>query len=410
MSAAGAPTGRAFRALASALREAEWLSPERARAWCGLLAGGIAAVVLARAALSHGGLGPDGQPIGTDFVSFWTASRLALDGHPAAAYDPALHEAAQRALFPASRAGYFAFFYPPPYLLICLPLALLPYVAALAAWLGAGFALLATCVRRLLPPGWPFLPIAAFPGVFVNAGSGQNGFLSASCLGGAMLLLDRRPFLAGLCLGGLVCKPHLLVAAPVALLAARRWRAIAGAATSACVLVGLSWAVFGGATWRAFLADTALARATLEQGLVAASKMTSTFAAARMLGEGVGLAYAVQGAVAAATFALLARGAAGRPGGRPEGALLVAATLLCSPFLLSYDLAALALPVAWVAAQAERTGWLPWERLGLLAAYVLPLATLVAGRLGLPIAPLVVAGLLAIVLRRAAAVAKPAGF
>ena len=48
--------------------------------------------------------------------------------------DIAAHHAQQTAIF-GRDTGYAAFFYPPIFLLVCLPLAVLPYLAALAAWL-----------------------------------------------------------------------------------------------------------------------------------------------------------------------------------------------------------------------------------------------------------------------------------
>src|SRR5690348_5661981 len=63
--------------------------------------------------------------IGTDFSSFYGASLLALDGHAASVYDVALHRAAQVcALGPF--ADYYQLFYPPMFLLVVLPLGLLP--------------------------------------------------------------------------------------------------------------------------------------------------------------------------------------------------------------------------------------------------------------------------------------------
>lgn len=394
------------------LRDAEWLTAERALTWCRVLAVISAVIPITWLALSlglsHGGRDMLGKPIGTDFVSFWTASRIALDGHPASAYDPAAHAAAQHALFPAGQLDYFAFFYPPTFLLLCLPLATLPYLPALVVWLAAGFVPLFVCLRRLLPQRWAIVPIIAYPAFLVNALSGQNGFLSGASLGGGMLLLQRRPFLAGMCLGILVYKPHLALGVPVALVAARRWMVVAGAVTSALGLIVLSWLVLGEDVWRGFLHVSPLARTTLEQGLVDFRKMVSVFAAVRALHGSIGLAYAAQTLVALTACVLLARVTARRPGGQAEGALMITATLLCTPFLLDYDLVCLALPIAWVVAEALRTGWQPWEKVVVLAAYTLPLMSLpVAMLTGIPIAPIILVTFLMIVARRAAGIRVP---
>lgn len=382
------------------MRDAAWLHGGRARAWCRTLAVISLIAAVGWVALSHGGVDRAGRPLGTDFVSFWSASRLALDGQAAAAYDMPAHAAAQRAALPGAGDDYYAFFYPPVFLLLCLPLALLPYVPALAAWLAAGFAAYLVCIRAILPQHWAVLPAAAFPAVLVNAGHGQNGYLSAACMGAGVILLERRPFLAGLCWGALIYKPHLMLAAPVAVLFARRWAVLAGAAVSAAGLTALSWAVLGSSAWQAFRRATPLAQATLEQGLVEPWKMQSVFAAARLWGASLGSAYALHAATLVAACAVLAWSASRRPGGQAEGVLLVSATLLCSPFMLDYDLACLAIPLAWVAADAQRTGWLPWEKLVLLAGYVLPLASRVLAMGGVPVAPLVLALVLWVVARR----------
>ena len=202
------------------LRDADWLTANRAGVWCRVLAALSAIGVAGFLALSHDGVDPFGRPLGTDFLSFWTAARLTLAGNAAGAYDPVIHAAAQQAAFP-SAPGYYAFFYPPTFLLICLPLALLPYGWALLCWLAAGFATFIAVARRLVPRAWAWLPLLAFPGNLINLGHGQNGFVTGACLGGFVVLYRRRPFLAGLCLGALVIKPHLLLAGPFRVPAAR---------------------------------------------------------------------------------------------------------------------------------------------------------------------------------------------
>jgi hypothetical protein len=206
-----------------ALSRADWLTAQRARAWGWLLLAVTALIAAGWIAASRGGLDPTGKPLGTDFTSFWTASRLALAGSPQAAYDVAAHRAQQAALF-GHDTGYAAFFYPPMFLLLCLPLAGLPYLAALAAWLVATGALYWRMARAWLSQAFGAMPIFAFPAVLSNVGHGQNGFLSAALFGAGALWLERRPILAGICLGALVYKPHLGVMIPVALLIFGRWK------------------------------------------------------------------------------------------------------------------------------------------------------------------------------------------
>ena len=393
------------------LREAPGLTRQRATAYGRILLAMSLAAELVWTVLAHGGLDRLGKPLGTDFIIFWTGSKLALSGHAAQVYDTAAYHAAQSRLF-GRDVGYFPFFYPPIYLLVCLPLALMPYFAALAAWLAVTGLAYWRVTRAWLGERFDALPIFAFPAVLVNIGHGQNGFLTTALFGGGALMLNRRPILAGMLFGCMAYKPQLGLVIPLALIAAGRWKTIAAAAATVLVLAGLSAAVFGLDAWRGFLAVSPLARAALEQHLVGDAKMQGTFAAVRLLHGGLGLAYAMQIIVTLAVCAgliLLQRRAFRSPA---EGPAMAAAALLASPFLLDYDLLLLAIPLAWMAREGVRTGFRPWEKLSLAAAFVLPIISRsLAQTIGLPLAPLVIGALFVLVLRRgleAAPIARPA--
>lgn len=386
------------------IRDASWLTEERVRAYVRILFLMQLAAALGWLLLSCP-VDLLGKPVGTDFISFWTASGLALGGHPAAAYDLAEHFAAQRALFPSARADYYAFFYPPTYLLLCLPLALLPYGLSLVAWLAAtGLAWWRTVRAAAGPANWE-PAVLAFPAVAVNAWHGQNGFLTAALLGGAVLLLDRRPVLSGTLLGALAFKPHLAALVPVLLLASGRWRTAGAAAGSAAAFATASLCVLGTEAWQGFLSVAPVAGRVLREGGIGPEKMVSTFAALQLLGSAPEVAWVAQGATAlvgALSLAWAARRLRGDPGGgMAAGCLMLTGATLATPFLLDYDLLLLAVPLAWMVRQGLDRGFLPYERASLAAAYVLPLlARTVAGSLGLPVAPLVLLGLHLAVLRR----------
>ncbi len=397
----------AFKAWA-ALRDADWLNRERALAYARILFFLTFAGALIWIALARGGIDRAGKPLGTDFVGFWTASELALEGRAIDAYRVAAHWDAQRALF-GPNVAYTAFFYPPPYLLLCLPLAALPYFWSLAVWLGATGAAYWRVLRAYAGPRIGAFALLAFPAILVNAGHGQNGFLSAALIGGGALLVDERPVLAGLCFGALIYKPHLALMIPIALIAARRWTTFVAAGAGASALLACSWIVFGGAIWRAFLTATPLARATLERHLVGDEKMQSVFAAARLLHASLTLAYFLQAATALAAASTLFWLARRRFRSPAEGPAMIAAALLASPFLLDYDLTLLAIPLCWAAREGLRDGFAPGEKSVLALAYVLPLISRVlAGTLSLPVAPLTIAAVFYFVLKRGAASADAA--
>ncbi len=386
----------------AALRSGDWLTASRARAYGWILLGVSLVAAALWIGLSKGGVDAAGKPLGTDFTSFWAASKLALAGHPAAAWDIAAHRA-QEAAIVGRDTGYAAFFYPPIYLLICAPLALLPYLAALAAWLAATGAAYWRATRAWLGEKLGAMPILAYPAVLLNAGHGQNAFLSAALFGGGALWLERRPIVAGVCLGALAYKPQLGLMIPVALVIAGRWKTIAAAGATVVALAALSLALFGADAWRGFLADSPTARAALEQGLVGDAKMQSLFAAVRLWGGPVALAYAGQAALVAALAAGLfwLRRTAPRSGA--EGPAMILAALLASPFLLDYDLVIAAIPMAWMARSGAAGGFRPWEKTTLAAAFVLPaVSRMLATQAHLPLAPFVLGALFLLTLSRGA--------
>ena len=179
------------------------------------------------------------------------------------------------------------------------------------------------------------------------------------------------------------------------------WTTLLVLGATALGFVALSYLVLGPGAWQGFLASSGLARETLEQGLVGAAKMQSTFAAVRLLGGSVSFAYGAQLIVGIATATTLIALELKRPRAEATGPALATACLLASPFLLDYDLTILAIPLAWLSRQGVRTGFLPWEKLLLLAGFCLPLVSrALAQSLGIPIGPAVIAALFIVVVRR----------
>jgi hypothetical protein len=389
----------------SALSEAAWLTSDRAASLARLLAL-VLFCTLAGAGLLIFMSYTAEKPMALDFDAFWAAARLAVQGHAVQAYDNVAIEATERAATDMA-PGYLAFYYPPSFLLICLPLGLLGFTAALCVFLAAEMALLLAGLRCILPHRWAWLPLLSFPGFIMNALSGQNAPLTAACFCGAAIWLTSRPVLAGICLGGLVCKPQLAVCVPVALLAARRLQALAACGASAAALCVLSWLAFGARVWRGFLANAPNARADIESIAIKWPKLQSAFGAVRLAGGSNAQAYEVQVLVSALAVIVLVCACWRRPGAQIEAALMVCAALLFTPFLYDYDLAILALPLTCLMSQALRSAWLPWEKIGLLAVYLMPLAARACGlSLGIIVGPPFLALLMGLLARRAGILAR----
>ena len=379
-----------------------WATPQRLRAYSLILITGYALALVWLAATSHGGIDYAGRPLGLDFSGVWTAGRLALQGHPASAYDPAAWYAAQRAGFHHAQIPFYGWNYPPMFLLAAALLALLPYLAALVAWQGLTLPLYLAVIRAILPEKGAMLAALAFPAVYMNLTHGQNGFLTAALIGGGLMLLDRRPWLAGVLLGLLAYKPQFGLLLPLALLAEGRWKTIAAAAVTVLLAAGLAWLVFGAETWRAFLGNTGFTRHTvMESGAVEFWKIQSVFAAVRLWGGPTGLAYLAQAAVGiavAAAVLLLWRSAADP---RLKAAGVIVGAFLCTPYGFDYDFVALAPAGALLISYGRERGLAKVELAALGLAFAAPLLARPAGQwLMLPLGVLAVGLLFIVVLRR----------
>jgi hypothetical protein len=281
-----------------------------------------------------------------DFISFWAAGRMLLEGAGAAIYDIDTHRAVERSA--VATVGLMPFPYPPPFALIVAPFGALSYGAAFSAWVAATIALYLVAARRWMPP----LLALAQPSVLVNGFIGQAAFLTSATFMAGTRLLASRPMLGGALLGALVIKPQLGVLLPLALVAGRQWRAFAGAALSSVALLLAPLPVVGFAGYSAFLklASTFAGYVTAGrwpwQELASVYALLSYFAVPRIIGFSVHLAVAVAAAV------LVWRAWRGdRPG---KVATLAAATLLIPPYLLTYDGILLALPVAFLLIEGRR--------------------------------------------------------
>ena len=70
----------------------------------------------------------NGLPLAADYATFWSASKLALSGKPADVYNiDELHKIQQQSLGSHHRHGV-GWYYPPNFLLMVLPLGLMPYL------------------------------------------------------------------------------------------------------------------------------------------------------------------------------------------------------------------------------------------------------------------------------------------
>ena len=305
-----------------------------------------------------------------DFPLHWTASFLVLAGEPAAVYDYARLRTAEKDL---TGFGPLPWPYPPTALLLDFPLALAPYFVSLAIWLTVTLGIYLLVLYRIAPHPLTIFWALGFFGTFANFCQGQNGFLSATLLGGGLLILEDSPMVSGMLLGLVSYKPHLAALIPLALLAGRRWRALVGAVFSGLGLILGSALIFGYHIWGAFLNNIPATMNNLHTEALWFYKMPSVFAAVRLGGHGVAMAWACHAVAMLAAVALVVWIWSGPASPAIRAAALVLAILLFSPHIWYYDLTLLALALAWLWWEGYTKGWLPGEQMLLIWSWIIPL-------------------------------------
>jgi arabinofuranan 3-O-arabinosyltransferase len=316
-----------------------------------------------------------GLGIPTDFVNVWSAGRLVLDGHPALAYDWDIQKQVQVAVLGQSYEGNFAWHYPPPFLFVAAVLAHFPYAMAFAGWAAVSFVPYLAVMCAIVGRNFGLLLAAAFPVVFTNALVGQNGFLTASLVGGTLVLMPTRPILSGICLGLLSYKPQYGLLFPLVLVAASQWKVFCTAGAVAVLMASLSWLAFGTESWQAFFHWMPMfSQAFLTEGRAPWGKMQSIFALVRYFGGTEQLGWMFQWIMSGAVAVLLALMWRSRSVSYPlKAASLAAGALLVTPYLFLYDLMVLAIAVAFLVRIGLDEGFARHElpALGLVAALLM---------------------------------------
>jgi alpha-1,2-mannosyltransferase len=323
--------------------------------------------------ISSGLILPNGKNFGFDFLSFWSGGYLARTGSPAEAYDlHALFEASKFAI--PNQTVTYLWSYPPIYFFLVLPFSWLRYLQAYLLWSGIGLFFYAIVIYRLFPHPSALPVLLAFPGVFINLMQGQNAFFITALMGLGILWLDRKPSLSGLSIGLLSLKPQLGLLWPLFLIVKKSWNVFIWALIGTIVMVGASVFFFGVESWRAFFEHIIVASRAIAPGQLPLAKMPSVFASLRLLGVGAGWSMAIHSLVALIVILFVLVISFSEKNLFMASAVMVTGSLLIFPHLNDHDLCLLAIPIALIARDAiEKRNWLPFEKGGLVLAWLTPL-------------------------------------
>jgi hypothetical protein len=313
---------------------------------------------------------PDGNIRCIDFGWMWLSGKLAASGQAARIFDYTALSAAQLAFYGSESCPHFnRFYYPPTFLFFTYPLGWMPYLIAAAVWIAVGLALYETAVYAIISRRATLIAAATPFFVAVNIDMPHTGFLTAALIGLSLVFLERRPWVAGIFLGLLTYKPHFGLLFPVALVASRNWRALAGATATAVMFGAAAAIVFGYQGWASFIDALTDRSSSLGPGAGPEVRLHSIFGMLHWAGASSWVAWsgqlAISVAVALGVGALWAKPI---PFNLRAAFLCVGSTLV-SPYALFYDLCILSIAVAFLVKDGLLRGFLPAERTALLLCW-----------------------------------------
>lgn len=314
-----------------------------------------------------------GPIIGGDYMVFNHAAKVAGTPDMLSIYEMKNLKAQLEAAYPERGDLNFAWMYPPTMSLLLTPFGWPSYLASFALWVALFGGAFFFAAHRLWSDRWAIFFLLATPCVYVAAITGQNGFLTATLVALAGAFADRRPIIAGVAAGLLTIKPQLGLLIPIAFAAAGCWRAFAVAALTAVLFAGASIAAYGLESWTAFIEAMTTHGGRMAQVGFPFSKLATPFGFATMLGAPAAVAGAVQAlsslAVAAFVFVVWRR----VKEWDIRAAALSAATMLVTPYAFYYELVIMAPAILLMAKRAVEMGWLKYERITMIAIWILPL-------------------------------------
>lgn len=344
-----------------------------------------------------------------DFANYWIAGKLVVTGGSADLFG--LQTTYFKHMTDAFGAGYpwHAWSYPPHYLLLVWWTGYFGYATALWLFIAVTLVPFLYAVRRFTGRMDLNVILMMLPFIAVNFFAVQNGFISAALALGALGWRSSQPVLAGILLGLLTIKPQLGFLFPLLLLAERRWTMLASSVATIIVLIAVSAMLFGIDAWKSYFEHVIPYQAgVMKQGAgFFLSMLTSFYGALRNLGTEYSAAITAH-AIFAVPIAIATVVAFFKvQDGQDRAILLIIGTFLISPYALSYDMGLVSAAATLIAIKGGGSDPSkdPFRVLATLTA-LLPLAMIGFGLAGIPVAPVILLSLYALVYVRSGALRR----
>jgi hypothetical protein len=227
--------------------------------------------------------------------------------------------------------------YPPPYMLLLAPFALLPEWVAYASFMSLSLVGFIAMVRSLSGPYFEMALKMSIPAISVSLAAGQNGLLFGGIIAWILSSTSSIAAWSGLGLSVLALKPQLFPVVFLYLAREQKWRAAAIGAFGLLLLAWLSTETLGDGIWWSFLSTMDETRQLLLTGNLRIFRMISVYATLYSLGMDATHALLVQSILALGIVYIVIIHSRNHSLRGQLGLVALAAPLI-SPYAYDYDM------------------------------------------------------------------------
>ena len=284
--------------------------------------------------------------LGRDFLNFYHYGIAAWEDAPSKYYDVVYYDTVLNNFFGGHDYTFQQWSYPPHYMLIAAPLALINYYAAFLLFTLISLALywkyiIATFEETAFRSAFWFTPL-----LFLFAMCGQLSALIAVIFVIVFKQMDKRPFMAGLLIALLTVKPQVGLLFPFFLMITGRWRVFLGAAVGTIAFIGLSVLIHGIEPWTTYIevGAPAQSRVLLNLPEITAGLMPTAFVNFYNAGLSFTAASILQLIVAVSALITMIYVCIKTTDKFLQYAIFLSCTFLLTPYLMMYDM----LILVWV--------------------------------------------------------------
>lgn len=289
-------------------------------------------------------IAPNGKPLGTDYITFWAAAKMASEGIAQEAYDPEKIVEFEKQAAPVESIWYW--FYPPSFLLIISNIATDEYLESLAYFTLAGIIIYSLAIFLITEKEYR-LALIASPALYITLLHGQNSAMTAGIVGMALWIIERNPITAGILLGIISFKPQLAVPLLLILFANKKWLTLAAMSIMSATLAVWSLKIYGAGSWLAWLESIKIATRINESGMLPWQNMPSAFSFVKSLGGSNFIAYTTQATLATTCAAYTYINFKAPKSIRNRNAAWIVCCLTFSPHIFNYDMTWVAIAIGF---------------------------------------------------------------